>query len=221
MTRTGTARLPALGLLALLASAGTAAAQLPPEEPPVDFGGGLEVSVFGGVLAPLGDLTSDPNSFATVVTAAPSAGAEAVFWLGSGLGIGAQGIWAPADLQVQATDFEGAVPTELGDATWLAGTANLMWRLQLSGAAEMVQPFFAVGAGIRRLDVSPQAAPEVRDATDPVASFGGGVHVRVGSAWRVRVELRDYVSSFSAGTTDDSRVQNDLSVSVGAAYRIR
>lgn len=221
MRRTGAAWLPAIGLLALLTAARPAAGQTFPEEEPVDFGGGLEVSVFGGVLAPLGDLTSDPNSFATVVTAAPSAGAEAVFWLGSGLGFGAQGIWAPADLEIQPTDFEGAVPTELGHATWLAATANLMWRLRLSGAAEMVQPFFALGAGLRRLDVSAQAAPEVEDSTDPLVSFGGGAHVRVGRQWRVRFELRDHVSSFSSGTTDDSRIQNDVAISVGAAYRLR
>ena len=215
-----------------MAVALAAVASVPPahaQEEPDPFGrqapppeaATLEVSAFGGVLTPLSDLTDDPASFGTVLTAAPSIGAEAVLWFGEGFGAALQGVWAPADLEIRPTDFPGAVPTELGGADWIAGTVRLLYRLELSGAARVIEPFAGVGVGLRHLDVDPQASPEVEDATDPVAAVGAGALVRVTPLWGVRLEVRDYVSSFESPATGDARIQNDLAVSIGAVLRLR
>lgn len=214
----------ALLLLAVTATPGPAQEAPGPwgaEDPEPEAGPSFEASILGGVLAPLANLTDDPDSFGTAVTAAPALGAEVAVWLGGGFGVGLQGLWASADLQIVPTEFQGAIPTELGGAEWLGGTLSLLYRPALSGAAEAVQPFFGLGAGLRHLDVDTQAGPEVEDATDLVGTVAAGAHVPLVGPWRLRLEARDFISSFSSPTADENRLQNDLAVSVGASVRVR
>lgn len=219
------ARLRALGLAAALAGAwlvGPAAAGA--QEP--EAGGPphprASVALSTGVLAPLNDLTADPASFGTAVTVSPVIGADLAVWPGGGkLGLGLQGIFAPGDLLVRPSEFQGAVPEDLGNAAYLAGTASVLYRLRLAGARGRLEPYFGVGGGFRHLAVQPIAAPEVEDVTDVLGTLAAGTWVWISHRLAVRFEARDHLLVFDSPTTGASRLQNDVLVTVGFGARLR
>ena len=186
---------------------------------PAPSGVGPEVSVTAGVLAPLAELTRNPGSFSTEVSSAVGVSASLGYWLGSGLGVAANGVWAPAELNVQQSAFTGPIPNDLGEADFLAGTLTLMYRIRSGGAASIVEPFFGLGAGVRHLSVDPIAAPEVENATDPAATVVAGAVTRLGSGLALRLEVRDLVSRYASPLDGESRVQNDVVVGVGLSFR--
>lgn len=210
----------AAALLLLLLLPAPLAGQGPPGAAPA---GGeravptVEVAAFGGILAPLARLTTDPESFETEVSASGLVGGDVTWWVAGRLGLSGRVAWAPAELTLIPTDFTGALPDELGDADYLSGTAEVRYRLPVPAEAELLRPYLALGGGVRRLSVDPIAEPEVTDATDPVATAAAGSHVRLGSALDLRFELRDRVSRYRSPTTGEERIQNDLSVTVGLA----
>lgn len=185
-------------------------------------GSRANLGLFVGALSPLNDLTSDPASFGTSIAVSPVFGTDASFWLGAGrLGLGLQGFFGPGELQVEPTEFQGAIPDDLGDADAFVGTATLLYRVQLPGAQGRIEPYFGLGAGLRHLAVDPIAEPEVEDSTDPLGTIAAGAHVWFARRLAIRFELRDHLLSFESPTTGDSRLQNDVSVTVGVATRIR
>lgn len=180
------------------------------------------LGIFTGLLAPLNDLTSDPGSFGTAVSVSPVVGADAAFWFGKGrFGLGLQALFGPADLKAEPTEFQGAIPDDLGKAHYLAGTASLLYRLQLPGARGRVEPYFGIGAGVRRLSVEAIAEPEVEDVTDPIGTLAAGTQVWFSHRLAIRFEVRDHLSDFESPTTGESRLQNDVMVTVGLGTRIR
>lgn len=209
---------------ALLLSPGTARAQAvsdagaePDSRPPA--GPRMEATAFAGVLAPLSRLTTDPETFETEISSSALFGAEGTWWPRRRLGVAVQGVWAPAQLSLIPTDFTGALPSDLGDADYLAASAEVRYRVALPPEVSMVRPYLALGGGVRRLEVQAIASPEVTDATDPMATAAAGAHVRLAGRFELRVELRDRVTIYGSPTGGEDRVQNDLGVSVGLAVR--
>ncbi|MFQ5678482.1 MAG: hypothetical protein ACE5HP_03395 [Gemmatimonadota bacterium] len=210
-----------LAAAALLAAGSPAAAQ---ERAADRFGppARTTLTLFGAVLTPLNNITADASSFGTAVSSSGAVGGDATFWFGTGhLGLGFQGAYAPADLEVKPTEFQGAVPSDLGGADYVAATATLMYRLLPAGAAAAVEPYFGLGGGVRRLSVQAIASPEVEDVTDPVGSVAAGAKVWFSRRFAIHFEVRDIVSSFEAPTTGASRLQNDVLISVGLGTRLR
>lgn len=231
MTRTpGCSRLSSMLLLvaALVAAPSFLAAQadtiatmgdtlnMPPLSPSMaGHRGGLEAFVIGGGLAPLAQLSSDPGSFATEVSSAPMIGGTAGWWFPNGFGAGVQVLYAPASLNILPTSFQGPIPTDLGDARYLAATAEVRYRLLLKGPAGVLSPYVAVGAGIRHLNFDPIASLDVQDRTDPVATIAGGAEARLYGPVSMRLELRDYLSRFTAVVNGATRTQQDVAITFG------
>lgn len=179
---------------------------------------GPEIAVSASVLTPLAELTSDVG-FASEVSTAVGASGTVTWWFGPELGVTAQGLWAPAELHVRPSEFTGPIPTDLGDADYLAGTAAVTYRVPTSGALAAVEPFFGLGGGVRHLSLDPVAAPEAEDATDPVGTALAGVATRVWPSLAVRLEIRDLVSVYESPLDGDTRLQNDVLISVGVSVR--
>lgn len=205
------AGLAAVLALTLTSAAGVAAQ---PEEPPP----GPELALSASVLTPLAELTSDV-AFATEISTAVGASGTVTWWFGRELGLTAQGVWAPAELNVRTSEFTGPIPTGLGDVDYLAGTAALTYRVPTSGALAGVEPFFGLGGGVRHLSLDPVASPDAEDATDPVGTALAGVTTRVWPTLAVRLEIRDLVSWYESPLDGETRLQNDLLVSVGVSLR--
>lgn len=177
--------------------------------------GGPEIFAIGGALAPLAQLSSDPGSFATQVSSSATVGGTVGWWLPGGLGAGVQVLYAPAALNILPTAFQGPIPTDLGDAGYLAATAEVRYRLVSGGPAGVLAPYVAVGGGIRHLSFDPIAQLDVQDATDPVGTAAIGVESKLMGPVALRLELRDYLSRFDSSASGDSRLQNDVLVTVG------
>lgn len=208
-------------VLALLLAAGSfpAAAQSPAETEGRPTAGGPDVVGSAGFLAPLANLTRDPEFFASEVSSSFSAGGSLTYWLPGGLGFGVHGVWAPANLNALASEFTGAIPNDLGGARYLAGTFNVLYRLDLGGAASIVEPYGALGAGVRDLSVDRIAREEVGDGTDPVLTGALGVRTSYTRNLFVQLEVRDLVSRFESAGTGERRLQNDVLVLVGLGFR--
>lgn len=176
-------------------------------------------SAFVGVLAPLSRLTRSED-FETEVSAAPAVGLEVGGYRGR-VGVSVQGFYAPARLSLFPGDFAGALPEDLGAVDYFVASAAVRYRFPSVGAASAVRPYLALGGGVRRLEVQPIASPEVRDATDPLLLAGAGAHVRLGEGVDVRFEFRDHASTYRDPETSGTRLQNDLTVSVGLALTFR
>jgi len=204
----------ACGLLVLsLAGPSPAAGQMEEDEgEALDV---FDVAGFVGVLAPVANLTDDPESFATVIDPYLALGLDVTYWLSNQFGIDVTGVYSPSKLAARSTQFQGAIPDDLGDATFLAGTLSAVYRFRSSGSGTALEPYVAAGFGVKRVDVDAIAAPEVESTTDPAATLAAGIRTRIIESFTLRVEVRDFASYFESPKTGDSKLQNDVVVTVG------
>lgn len=215
----------ALGLALTLWLAGPGLAQMGPEDGDTTEGveapRGFEIGAFVGWVSPLSNLTENPDAaFATVVNPYVAFGAEAVYWLNRTFGIGAFGLFAPSELQAtQVVDAE--TPVDLGDANYITAVANLVYQIPVSGTSAPVRPYFALGAGIRHLDLDETQVTEATSSTDPVATLAAGVRIPFSVGIQLWSELRDVASYYESPITGDSKLQNDIVITVGVGTRIR
>ena len=193
---------------------GGLAAQARSSAPPL----GPELHASASVLTPLSELSSTAESFATELSTSVGASAGGVWWLGRHVGIGVHGVWEPAELNLRPAAFTGVVPDDLGDADYTAAFGQVVFRLPLEGPASVVEPFLAVGGGVRDLRLDPIATPEARSATDPAATAAAGAAVRLWDPLALRLEVRDVLSDYDE-TVGAGGLQNDVLVSVGLSFR--
>ncbi len=220
----GTRILPALAVLLALPQATGAQEAIIRERPPgmrierEGPQGKFDLLGFVGWLAPLADLSSDPETFTTVVKPNLALGVDGTLWVSPSLGLGVQGFYAPTELQVKPAEPGGDVPGDAADLDYWSATANLVYRPGVSGPAATVQPFFSIGGGVRHL--APDGEAAVGSSTDPVGSVGAGTFVRILSGLNVRADLRYLVSRYESPGTGESRFQHDFLVVVGLGWRI-
>lgn len=215
----GVGRIACLLAAASLLAPTAAPGQLADSAAPARGGsGGFEASLGMGVLTPLALLSSDAGTFATEVSTAVTLSGGVTYWLG-GFGVGVSTAIAPAELNVRGSGFTGPIPNDLGSADYLAATVDVLYRLRLEGAASLVEPYFALGVGARRLGLDPIAQRDVQTSTDLAGTAAAGARVRIGGGFAVRTELRDYLSSFDATANGQSSLQNDIVASVTLSVR--
>jgi hypothetical protein len=187
---------------------------------PASPGPSTELVAYVGIFYTLANLTLDPASFGTVIDPDVALGASAVIWTSDRFGFGVTGLFSPANLTAIGAQFQGATPSDLGSATYLAGAVNALYRVPVSGTATTVEPYFALGAGLKHLSLDEIAAPEAESATDPLVTGAIGVRIGILGNLLMRAEVRDFASLYESPTTGDSRVQHDLAVTVGFGTRI-
>lgn len=183
---------------------------------------GFELLGHVGLITPVGNLTDNPDAFGASMKVSLVYGVDAIYWTSKNFGVGFVGLYAPGELQTLATSFQGVVPDDLGDVDYLAGAVNAIYRFRGSGSSSLVEPYFAVGGGLRRISVDAIAGPEVESSTDPTATLAGGIRIEgIGPGLMMRVEIRDFISSYESPATGDSKLQNDFAISFGIGTRFR
>jgi len=183
-------------------------------------GGVFDLSAYIGWLAPVSDLTDDPSSFATIVNPSVGFGLDGTLWFDEGsFGLSGQGYWTHTELDLRATDFEGATPSDLGSVDYLSFTANAVYRLHVTRAASTVQPFFWAGGGARYLSIAGIASPEAESSWDPLGNLGMGAYVKLIGGVNLRADLRWMLSPYTSPSTDETRLQSDFLITVGAGWR--
>ncbi|MCG8467744.1 MAG: hypothetical protein MJB57_05965 [Gemmatimonadetes bacterium] len=180
-----------------------------------DDGAGFEFFGLVGLIQPIANLTENLGSFGTVIDPDVSFSFDAVGWLSSNVGLSLLGTYSNPDLTALATEFTGAIPDDLGSVDYATAILNLVLRIRGSGSASSLEPYFAIGGGVRHVGVDPIAAPEAEDSTDPAASIAAGIRVPIGGSTWVRAELRDVASFYESPQTGDTILQNDIVIYFG------
>ncbi|WP_420633706.1 hypothetical protein [Candidatus Palauibacter sp.] len=191
------------------------AAQMTSMEPPGDDIG-PEFVGFVGAVQPLNNLTDSPSTYGTTIPPDVLMGGEFTYWASRVVGIGVMGLYSPATLN--AVGGPGRGIGRLGEMEYMAGTLNLTFRIRSSGSAGALEPYFSMGAGLRRLQFYGDEVPKI-SATDPAATAAIGMRVALTSSLWFRGELRDVASYYISAATDESRLQNDIGITVGFGIR--
>lgn len=230
-----TGRTGLLAALLFFAAPGMAAAQQSPLSgenayPPGEPSSSLEITGFLGALAPLADLASSGDSLSVEFSTKLAYSAELDFWFPSGFGIGVLGGYSRPDATVQLARETGSFPIELnlGPADYWYGVGTLMYRPNLGGPAALVRPYFLAGGGVLHTagasgTADTEAGPLTigfGSQTKPVGVFGLGGHILLGKSWFLRLDIRDYVSSFDSEPFEDAKLQNDLVSSFGVGLAL-
>ncbi len=195
----------------------------------------LELTGYVGALTPLADLASAGDSISLEFSTKMAFSAGLDLWFPSGLGVGVLGGYSRPDMTVQLVlpPLGEGLPTRtrelnLGAADYWYAVGTLMYRPNLGGPAALVRPYFvagggvlhtAEGAGTVEVDEGPIAI-SVESATKPVGVVGVGGHVLLGKSWFLRLEIRDYISSFDSEPFSDGKLQNDLISSFGVGLAL-
>lgn len=182
--------------------------------------GRFDLHGFVSWLAPVSDLTNDPEAFATIVNPSVGFGLDGNYWIpNSQFGIGLQGVYTRTELDVRETDFQGTIPDDLGNVDYFNANATFIYRVPVSGPASAVQPFFAAGGGVRYLGVEEIASPDVESSWDPMGTLAGGILVRITGGLDIRSDLRYFISRYKSPSTGESKIQNDFLIVVGLGWR--
>lgn len=170
-----------------------------------------EFSVNGGVLVPATDLIETTTGTTPPLKLAQSFafGGSVGVLLPAGIGIEAQGLFSPG---MEVEDDAGAVVT---GGNFTAVTGNLIYRFPVP----LIQPFIGAGAGFKSLSFDDATTPLGEDASDFVANVLAGAYVTIVPGWRLRVEARDYLSSFTPASGAESAFQNDFAILGGTSFR--
>lgn len=180
----------------------------------------LLVEAGPGLLAPLsnlapgepGDATTDPEP-APSLSVAASVSANAVYLVSPKIGVGLHATWSRPDVDLERVlgDAPDDDARRLGDAVFLAGTGELVYRPLAAPGSRSIDPFLAAGAGVRRLSFSD---PSLEDGTDPVGTVAGGVRTALGGPFSWLLEVRGFFASTDP-IGGGRQVQNDVLVTVG------
>ncbi|WP_420441584.1 hypothetical protein [Candidatus Palauibacter sp.] len=205
-----------LFLCGLSLGASKLTAQMTPAAP---FGEDTGPELFGlaGVIQPLNNLTDNTGAYGIVIPPDVMMGGEVTYWASRAVGIGVMGLYSPATLEAVAGG-PGRGPGTLGEMEYLAGTVNLTFRLRSSGSAGALEPYVTMGGGLRQLKFYGAEVPKL-SATDPMATAAIGVRVHLLSSVWFRGELRDMASYYISATTDASKLQNDIGITIGFGVR--
>ncbi|MGD8866981.1 MAG: hypothetical protein PVI01_05115 [Gemmatimonadales bacterium] len=177
-----------------------------------------------GLLTPLGNLTADQQA-SDVTEITPGlrlstgvvlAGSATLF-LNPKLGLAIHGSWAGAEVDQKALPDGGSGDQRLGDADYVTATVNVVYRL-LERPIGALDPYISAGAGVRHISFSFED-PQIEDATDPMVTLAAGMRAFLLGRIHWTLDVRDAISMFEA-TDGESRLQNDLLVTVGFGARL-
>lgn len=189
---------------------------------------GQEIQVafsgFGGAAIPTADLVDvfvqQVGAFSLGHETGWTAGGRLGVWPSSRFGLEVEGAYVASDVEIVGVAPSGAANVSV-DANLFLGSLSGVYAF-LAPPLEAVALYVSGGVGF----VSRNGA--VFDALDDTFDVGGvvglGLRYGVGPGWRVRVDVRDYISSFKDGGLDaelidaggtGAQLQNDILISAG------
>ena len=129
------------------------------------------------------------------------------------------GAYALAVMSAFNTQLSSPAPTDLGSTDYMTGLLNLTFRINSSGSASALEPYFTIGGGVRRTLVDGTFDPEVANSTDPAATAALGIRVPAIAGLWFRGELRNIASRYKSPATGEMSLQNDILITVGIGLR--
>jgi hypothetical protein len=187
----------------------------------------ITVGAFGGAVLPASDLVDvlipEVGALSFGHKTGWDVGGRFAVWPTARIGIEAEAAYAGSNV-----DLRGILPDFAQDTTISAslfvGSLNVMWAV----IAPPLDPVaFYVSGGIGLVSRGGDFFEGSDDTSDVAGVLGVGLRYGLGPGWRVRFDVRDYVSSFlnqalddtlePAGGTD-SKLQNDIMLTVGVEF---
>lgn len=179
----------------------------------------IGLSVFGGGYFPVGDVLEAELFQARLVT---EVGHEPSVSVGgrlsvrlSKLGVEAEAVYAPSSVDLpQAVEAE----SNLADASVFLGSLNVTYDI-FQAPFSPIAIYLSGGLGI--VSRSGNFYDLFEDTTDPAGAVGLGLRFGLGPLAQLRIDLRDYISSFKPTRGDverESKLQNDLIGTVGLEF---
>ncbi len=184
----------------------------------------VAISGFGGAAIPTADLVDvlfpQVGAFSLGHKAGFTAGGRVAVWPTSRFGIEAEGAYVGSDVEVFGAARDTVGLTTRG-ASFFVGSLNAVYAV-LAPPLEPVALYLSGGVGL--ISRGGDFFTGFDDTSDIAGVVGIGLRYGVGPGWRLRLDVKDYISSFknealdllleAAGGTD-SQLQNDLILSAG------
>ncbi len=184
----------------------------------------VTIGGFGGAALPAADLVDvlipEVGAFSFGQKTGWNAGGRLAVWPTARFGIEVEGAYVGSNV-----DVKGILPPEfVADTTVSAnvfvGSLNLMWAV----IAPPLDPVaFYVSGGVGIVSRSGDFFEGADDTSDIAGVLGVGLRYGLGPGWRIRFDVRDYISSFvnkdlEALLGASSKLQNDLMLTVGVEF---
>ena len=185
----------------------------------------FEGSVFVGAFVPTQNLTEEfpINVDGTNRTALQSHENALTFGANAGvrwdrLAVEGQLAYVPTSILTELSGIEDITT----DQTILMLSGNVLYDLVQGSFFDL---FVAAGAGIKQYSADDPAGG-FSSGSDVMFNFGGGGRLAVTEVLSLRLDVRDYLSSFDAFESDPNseqgaRYQHDVLVTIGLSYRAR
>ncbi len=184
----------------------------------------VAISGFGGAAIPTADLVDvlipTVGAFNFGHETGWTAGGRLAVWPTSRLGVEVEGAYLASDVEVVGVLAGFAADTSIS-ASLFAGSLNVMYAV-LAPPLEAVALYLSGGIGL--VSRSGDFFEDLDDSTDIAGVVGLGLRYGLGPGWRIRLDVRDYISSFKNEALDeqlepaggaDAKLQNDLMISAG------
>jgi hypothetical protein len=184
----------------------------------------VTIGGFGGAILPASELVDvlipEVGSFSFGHKTGWNAGGRLALWPSARFGIELEGAYVGSNVDVQ-----GVLPPEFVEDTTVSanmfmGSLNLMWAV----IAPPLDPVaFYVSGGIGIVSRSGDFFEGADDTSDIAGVVGVGLRYGLGPGWRIRFDVRDYISSFVNKELDElldtgSKLQNDIMLTAGVEF---
>jgi hypothetical protein len=177
----------------------------------------FEITPFAGAFLPLTDLT---DAFGTDRVVQSHASAVA-FGAHAGVRSGALSFEGTFAYVGTSLDSEGSNVTIAEDQTILMFGGSVLYNIEMSRFMEF---FFAGGLGLKSYSADdPLSPPGFEAGSSIMYNAGGGLRHFISPTMAIRLDLRDYMSSFDAfeltpASDLGAKMQHDLLLTVGLSF---
>jgi hypothetical protein len=188
----------------------------------------ITVGGFGGAIIPASDLVDvlipDVGALRFGHKTGWNAGGRFAVWPSSRIGIEVEAAFVGSNV-----DVRGILPPDFAEDTTINGTMfvgslNLMYAV-IAPPLDPVAVYISGGAGI--VSRGGDFWEGAESTTDFAGVVGVGLRYGLGPGWRIRFDVRDYISSFIDKELDEilepaggtgSKLQNDIMLTAGVEF---
>lgn len=171
----------------------------------------FEGTVFGGAGLFLNDFAEE-EGVAIGMDNSLALGAHAGVRFADRFGVEGTFAFLPAEASLSSGDVSAGIDTNV----LLYGASFLV---NFPVRESNLEPFLAVGAGAKRYDADDVEGEETEAETDLMWNFGGGARIFLSENVAIRLEARNYMSSFDPEEPGlDTQLQNDVLLTAGLSF---
>jgi hypothetical protein len=184
----------------------------------------VTISGFGGAVLPTADLVDvlipEAGAFSFGHKTGWNAGGRLALWPTARFGIEVEGAYVGSNVEVK-----GILPPEFVEdttvsASMFVGSLNVMWAV-IAPPLDPVAFYISGGVGFVRRSGDFYSPDD--ESSDIAAVLGVGLRYGLGPGWRIRFDVRDYISSWVNEELDalldtGSQLQNDIMLTAGVEF---